>query len=299
MYLPNNSAAFKTIVIEKVKTYCDTNIWPYSFEQFAAWLNNFDDDLEEYLALQIIDNLIVRSNNMAKSAYARLFNSKIRQFLLENTEIKTGTLQNWRSHLKNGTLSNDIRFTPVRLENDLGESGSVIYRLLSPEIHTDRYSFKKDNAAPKVLILIDDFIGSGTQFDEYASEINLSKLLLNSIVLYCPLIAFENGIRSIKSKYPKLHIFPAENIYESDSLLFGVPSELFKNDQHNTIKDVRNYLLIMQKKYAPKMGNWLGFDDVCLPLAFEWGCPNQSPALLYMNSSKTKKNWQQLFSRRA
>ena len=75
MNLPNNSVAFKTIVIEKVKTYCDTNIWPYSFEQFAAWLNNFDDDLEEYLALQIIDNLIVRSNNMAKSAYCLLYTS--------------------------------------------------------------------------------------------------------------------------------------------------------------------------------------------------------------------------------
>ena len=87
MKLPNNSVAFKSIVIEKVKTYCDTKIWPYSFEQFAAWLNNFDDDLEEYLALQIIDNLIVRSNSMAKSGYARLFNSKIRPFLLENTDI--------------------------------------------------------------------------------------------------------------------------------------------------------------------------------------------------------------------
>tara|TARA_B100002049_G_scaffold237209_1_gene226844 strand:+ start:6775 stop:7674 length:900 start_codon:yes stop_codon:yes gene_type:complete len=299
MKLPNNSVAFKSIVIEKVKTYCDTKIWPYSFEQFAAWLNNFDDDLEEYLALQIIDNLIVRSNSMAKSGYARLFNSKIRPFLLENTDINTGTLQNWRSHLKNGTLSNEIRFSPVKLKDDLGESGSVIYRLLSPEINTDRYSFKKGLPTPKVLILVDDFMGSGTQFDDYASEINLAELLLNSIVMYCPLIAFEKGIDSIKSKYPKLHIFPVENIYETDGLLFGEPSELFKNDQQNTIQDVRNHLLVMQKKYAPKMGNWLGFEGVCLPLAFEWGCPNQTPALLYMNSSKIKRNWQQLFSRRA
>ena len=299
MKLPNNYAAFKSIVIEKVKTYCDAKIWPYSFDQFAAWLNNFDDELEEYLALQIIDNLIVRSNSMAKSGFARLFNSKVRQFLLENTDIKVGSLKKWRNHLKNGSLSSEIRFSPVKLEGDQGESGSVLYRLLSPEVNTDRYSWNKDTNIPKVLILVDDFIGSGTQFDDYASEINLSYLLLNSIVIYCPLIAFEKGVTKIKSEYPKLHIFPAENIYESDGFLFGELSELFKNDQQNTIGDVKNYLLTMHTKYAPKMSSWLGFEEACLPLAFEWGCPNQTPALLYMNSSKVRKNWQQLFSRRA
>jgi hypothetical protein len=47
------------------------------------------------------------------------------------------------------------------------------------------------------------------------------------------------------------------------------------------------------------MSNWFGFAESGLPLAFEWGCPNQTPALLYMMNSKNNLNWNQLFSRRA
>jgi hypothetical protein len=299
MLLPNNSEIFKSIVIEKIKTYCDTNIWPFSFEQFGAWLNNFDCKKEEYLALQILDNLIVRSNNMAKASYARLLHSTIRQFLLSNTCINVGNLPKWKEHLSAGSLSKHLRFCPVKLENDQGESGSVIYRMLSQELNTDRYSLAKSNELPEVIILIDDFIGSGTQFDDFSRQIELESLLDNSIVLYCPLIGFEVGIKFIQSKFPKLHILPAELIYESDSLFNGLPTNLFKNDQQNTIEDIQNLFELMHQKYAPKMKNWFGFDGASLPLAFEWGCPNQSPPLLYMNKSKHKNNWQQLFSRRS
>ena len=228
MQLPSNSEIFKSIVIEKIKTYCDTNIWPFSFEQFAAWLNNFDCDKEEYLALQILDSLIVRSNNMAKASYARLLHGPIRQFLLDNTSINIGHLPKWKEQLTSGSLSNKLRFCPIKLENDQGESGSVIYRMLSQELNTDRYSLAKAAEQPEVVILVDDFIGSGTQFDDFATEINLEGLLDSSLVLYCPLIGFEVGISNIKSKYPKLHILPAEFIYKNDNLFSGVSTDLFK-----------------------------------------------------------------------
>jgi hypothetical protein len=299
MKLPNNSEAFKSIVIEKLKTYCDTNIWPFEYEQFSAWLSNFPCKIEEYVALQILDNLIVRSNEMAKASYARLLHGEIRQHLLENTVLDVGSIQKWKSHLTKGSLCHKLRFAPVKLDSDQGESGSVIYRMLSKEIDTNRYSLAKAQQTPDVLILIDDFIGSGTQFNEYAEEIGLSDQLKNTHIIYCPLIGYEVGIDVIKSNYPELHIFPAEYIFKSDSLFFKGNSLYFKNDQENTIADVEYFLTGMKKKYAPKMSNWFGFAESGLPLAFEWGCPNQTPALLYMMNSKNNLNWNQLFSRRA
>jgi hypothetical protein len=173
--------------------------------------------------------------------------------------------------------------------------------MLSKEIDTNRYSLAKAKQAPDILILIDDFIGSGTQFDEYAEEIDLNERLKTTHIIYCPLIGFEVGIDLIKSKFPKLHILPAEYIFKSDSLFFKGKNLYFKNDQENTIADIEDFLAGMKKKYAPKMSNWLGFDQagLPLPLAFEWGCPNQAPALLYMMHSKNNHNWNQLFSRRA
>jgi hypothetical protein len=299
MQLPNNSEAFKSIVIEKIKTYCDTHIWPFEYELFSAWLSNFACKIEEYVALQILDNLIVRSNEMARASYARLLHSDVRQHLLENTTLDVGSIQKWKSHLTKGSLSQKLRFAPVKLASDQGESGSVIYRMISKEIDTNRYSFAKAQQTPDVLILIDDFIGSGTQFDEYAKEIDLSELLKTTHIIYCPLIGFEVGIDLIMSNFPDLHILPAEYIFKSDSLFFKGKSLYFKNDQENTIADMEEFLAGMKEKYAPKMPNWFGFEQACLPLAFEWGCPNQTPALLYMNNSKNKHNWNQLFSRRA
>lgn len=299
MQLPHNSEAFKSIVIEKIKTYCDTNIWPFEYEIFSAWLSNFTCKIEEYLALQILDHLIVRSNEMAKASYARLLHGEIRQHLLDNTALNVGSIQKWKSHLAKGTLCQKLRFSPVKLESDQGESGSVIYRMLSREIDTNKYSLAIAKKAPDVLILIDDFIGSGTQFDEYAEEIGLIEKLKNTHIIYCPLIGFEVGINLIKSNYPDLHILPAEYIFKSDSLFFKGNGIYFKNDQINTVADVENFLTTMKIKYAPKMPNWFGFDEAGLALAFEWGCPNQTPALLYMMNSKNNSNWNQLFSRRA
>ena len=299
MLLPNNSEIFKNIVIEKIKTYCDTKIWPFEYVQFSAWLNNFDCKTEEYLALQILDSLIVRSNEMAKASYARLLAGPVRQHLIEHTSIKVGAISKWKTYLRNGTLSHKLRFTAVKLEADEGESGGVIYRMLSPGVDTNRYSLVKAKELPEVIILIDDFIGSGKQFMGYAEQVNLADKLEKSYILYCPLIAFEVGITEIQTKYPKLNILPSEYIYKSDGLFFGADDELFKNDQENTIADVKEFLIKMKKKYAPNMTYWFGNEEASLALAFEWGCPNQTPSLLYMYQSITKNKWQRLFSRRS
>ena len=55
----------------------------------------------------------------------------------------------------------------------------------------------------------------------------------------------------------------------------------------------------MKDKYAPKKSNWLGYKDAALPLSFEWGCPNQTLSLLYLDHSKNITEWQKLFGRRS
>ena len=299
MYLPDNFEQFKIVVLEKIRTYCDNNIWPFEYEKFCGWLNNFDQELEEYLALQILDNLIVRSKEMAIASYSRLLCCELRQFIVENTEINTGPIENWKRKLIRGSLNRDIRFAPVRLMNDQGESGGSIYRMLSSVLSTDRYALANSREQPKVIILIDDFIGSGDQFTQFAKEVDLSQLLQSSKVIYTPMMAFTKGIDRIKADYPNLNVIPGEYIHESDGLFFGEDTKHFKNDQKNTIADVKEYLENMKLKYAPNITNWQGYDEAALPLSFEWGCPNQAPSMLYMEHSSEKNNWNRLFNRRA
>jgi len=299
MLLPENSEHFKIIVLGKIKTYCDTNIWPFDYDKFTGWLKNFDCKIEEYLALQILDSLVVRSNEMAIASYSRLFVGSLRQYVIEQTSIDIGTIPSWKTSLKRGTLNKNIRFSPVKKKNDEGESGSNIYRMISGLVETNRYSFAKSKNAPKLLILVDDVIGSGDQFTEFAVEFDLANKLDSYQIVYCPLIGFEKGISRIKDLYPKLNILPCEQISESNALFYGSDDDLFKNDPINTIADARSFLLEMKGKYGPKMAFWFGHNDVAVPLSFGWGCPNQTPSILYMEHSTQKNGWSRLFNRRA
>lgn len=299
MFLPDNSEQFKQVVIDKIRTYCDSNIWPMNYDKFSGWLHNFDCKIEEYIALQILDNLIVRSKEMAISSYERLLCSAVRQHLLKHTTIEVGTISEWKKKLKDGSLNNNLRFASVRLENDDGESGSVIYRMLSDIFDTNRYSYSRNRNNAEVIILIDDFIGSGDQFSTFADQFSLNEKLESAHIIYCPLIAFEVGVSRIQAEFPKLHILPTEYILKSDSLFFGSESQLFKSDPRNTISDVKAFLGGMHQKYAPAMPSWYGRDDASLLLAFEWGCPNQVLSILYMDRSPTKGSWNKLFNRRA
>lgn len=297
MILPPKSGDFKDFVISKIKMLCDSNAWPFEFDRFGAWLDNFDNELDEYCALQILNSLIVRTNEMARSTYFKLLASDVHQFIVKNIDGVPCEIDAWLESLSSGSLREKIRFSPVRLADDEGESGSVIYRLLSCWVDTDKYSLLKAKSNPEVVILVDDFLGSGTQFLDFAREISLDQKLVSSKFIYCPLVAMHGGIDFVKAHYPSVEIFPGEVVQASHSLFFG--DGFFLYDEINEINVIKNYYMEMKDRVAPKMPFWLGRDNSAIPLVFEWGCPNQAPSILYMKYSKIIKPWSQLFGRRS
>lgn len=300
MQLPHNWLVFKQMVLSNVKLYCATNIWPFKYEKFTAWLNNFDSELDEYLALQLIDSLIVRSNQMAKVGFAKLLHSQIRQTLIEKQVVDESIdLVQWKRLMRVGGLQNKIQFSPIYTNDQAGESGNSIYRLISSELATGRYLLNESKSKSEAIVLIDDFVGSGQQFLEFSEEFELEERLKTQVIIYCPLVAYKIGVDEIETKFPKLILLPVETIYEESSIFSGSKDDFFKNDTVNTIESVKNHLISMQSKYAAKnMPSWLGFDNASLPLSFEWGCPNQTPSILWMHETPKVKGWNKLFSRR-
>lgn len=300
MQLPDNWVFFKSAVLSKVQVYCDTGIWPFKYERFTAWLSNFDTSEDEYVALHLIDSLIVKSHDMAKSGYARLIHGELRQHLIAEKKINPISIPVWKEKLKSGGFNSILRFSAVRTHLDEGESGSLIFRLLSDEIDTNRYSLAKCTKNPKIIVLVDDFLGSGRQFiDEFSPSFQLKEKMNTSSIIYCPLIAFSKGIDALKKSLPGLTVIPSETLDESDGIFSGGFDSKFRNDQVNTVGEVQDHFLSMKIKYGANMPYWLGHEDVNLPLAFEWGCPNQTPSILWMRHSKKRDDWTSLFSRRA
>lgn len=306
MELPNNWTLFKKSVLAKIEFCCATKIWPVRYEIFNAWLSNFNGDNEsEYMALHILDSLIFRSKEMVQASYSRLLYGEIRKLILSQVRgnsifLKNASLSKWKYQLKNGGFNSQLRFSPITTNEPEGESGQLVYRLLSPIIDTSRYAFSKKIDA-EIIILVDDILGSGNQFiNEFAPRFSLEEKLNNQLVIYSPAIAYIKGINAISEQYPNLHILPAEIILESNSLFFGSPQSKFRNDQVNTLEVIKEFFQEMQNKYSlTSNGFWFGYENACLPIVFEWGCPNQAPHIMWMDKSPKYSDWKQLFPRRA
>src|SRR5690606_25277229 len=227
-----------------------------------------------------------------------LLHGDLREELIKSNVIGSDmSINQWMRALKSGSLRNKILFVPVRLRQDFGESGSTLFRLLSKYIRTDINSKNLNEiAAGKTIILVDDFIGGGTQFLKYADEVGLSELMKTSKIVYCPLIALEAGIALINKTLPQLVILPVETFEDSHDLFFSdLGDNKFRNDCDNSVDDVKKHLMSMQSRLASQsMPYWLGKDDACLPLVFEWGCPNQSFSILWMEHSPKNESWHQL-----
>lgn len=300
MNLPEQSEEFKARVLDKLRVYCDTKIWPFDFDQFTKWLGNFDCKTEEYLALHLLDSLIVRSNDMAIASFEKLFNSSLRQECIRTNIIANMPLKSWKEKLKHGYLAKNIKFMPVTMGED-GESGHVVYRMLHQFLETNKYQYNPDqeNSGLKAIVLVDDVLGSGEQFLEFAAEFKLEEKITQYQIIYCPLMACMSGLEVLKQKFPSLIVIPAEFIPVNQHLFNEPLSNHFQRDLSNTKAEVKAFLMKMNQKYAPKMDHWLGRNEASLCLAFQWGCPNQSFALLYMNRSVYREHWKQLFQRRS
>ncbi len=299
MNVPDYFSHFKATVKDRIKNYCQLKIWPFDYDSFLCWLNNFNTEAEEYFALQLLNNLIVRSKVMACSGYSRLLNTDIRNRLIDLKKLdQNNSIPEWEDILLGRGRRKDITILPVQLLGDKGESGGSLYRTLSPLINTGAWGKDINSIDNGVIIFVDDILGSGNQFETFSKENNLSEIKDQNTIIFCPLIACEHGLSYLRETVPYVEIFPVETL-SLDQSIFDDRGQTFFNDGVNTIEASVDFYLEMKEKYSPQMPEWLGRDNVGLPIVFEWGCPNQTPSILWMREASKLETWYQLFSRRA
>lgn len=304
MKLPDEWKVFERHVTEKVKTYCDNQIWNKPYAEFAAWLNNFkDNNKDRYTALHFLDALVYRSKAMARASYSRYLSLSLRQFLIDEQRLElTISLSEWRKYLSTGWGGSiNLRFCAVKLDGDSGDSGDNMIRLMtgglvSEKLLTDVKSLSHLEKNT-IIVFVDDFMGSSHQFCDFADEIDLKCILEQHVCIFAPFMAMSSGVARLKEKYSHLKVQPLE-VLGSDLSFFYQSDKYFRNDTLNNNDDFRSHLLEMKRRHAPKMSDWLGREEAGLCVAFEWGAPNQTFPLLWMTHSKVNENWQRLFWRR-
>lgn len=309
---PENWTVYRDHVLSKIEAYCNAGLWEFDPNYAALWLANFAEcEEDEYLAVRILDKIIYRSNEMLLSTYHRYVATKLRGHLKSCSAIASQDLDSWMRFLSQGSgpYRNDFntRFVAVTRKYDSGHSGSAIIRKLNSNLIatnlTKTLDQIKDNESISHLVLIDDVLGSGKQFCDYAMEVNLESLLQTKTIIYSPLIALDTGVSNLLEKYPSLIVDPLETLDPRDAFFVSDDDDdeyYFRNDKTNSIEAFKIHYLALMKKHSPRFIEPLGWESAALTLAFEWGCPNQTLPICYLDSSiKVESGWRQLFSRRS
>ncbi len=296
---------FMNQVLGRAEYLCRSQIWKIDIDTLYAWMSNFSDREEHrYLASYILSKLIFRSQLMLEVSYKRQLGLFLRNYVNACGQFPYKTLPNWFDFLKRRpkNKSPDLFIAPVRRENDTGESGSSVVRCLTANLINEKRAISLLTKTPSqlkgaIIVLVDDFAGSGDQFTDFANDVKLASWMEHCSIAYSPLMARQDALTRLQGDYPNVTFMPAEVLSNDLNIFSGRDSDLLESDQVNTYADLKNCYEDIRKRHNFSSEYWCGRNDAGLPLAFQWGCPNQSIGILWLNGKKG--NWHKLCGRRS
>ena len=264
------------------------------------WLANFVTDEDKYVAAHLLNGLTYRSDAMVKSSFQHLAHCELPQILRSRGVMAFEDLEAFDRVLSEGGDNSPLRFVAVdgTFEKTPGKSGAVVIRAFKRHLQVSKALLCRPErlidlpASVKALIFIDDLVGTGQQFETFATHYELAKYEKQCALVYCPLLAFNGGLARLAKALPWLEMHPVETLDESHQFFRACASDatIWGVDEANKVQDVRNHVADLCKRNAvpPRTRHCLD-----LVVAFEHAVPNNSVPMLSIKS----KQWQPLFDR--
>lgn len=225
LQLPPHGIRFYDEVVARSMDLIQVGIWEgIRPARLRTWLNNFTTEIERYFCACLLDSLIYRSEDQTVALTAQVFLRALpdisRQFA-----CPLGQIGDWLALFCELTAPL-ARIVPVLKPSDPpGKSGDIIARLLKRgfRIHPDSVIEPKGVFAAyqkgiRTFIFMDDFLGTGQQFQEVLQESKIDSLLSAIYAVYAPLAAHVDGIGFLGTHYPDVHVCPGEILDWSHSL---------------------------------------------------------------------------------
>lgn len=286
--LPKDYNVYVSLIQDKVNSFLNLNIWEgIDKTVLRKWLKNFSTDEERYFAHCILDHLIYRNDAQTESMLFNLISIDIPNLLLKHKPLDVYpfvTLGGFKN-----SSEPKVRLVCVKSEFDAPtKSSHFVARMLKRKMMiNEKWIITPDqiqlciNSGTKCFIFIDDFLGTGNQFNEMGIEIGLQKMIKNSDLFfaYAPLTAHQFGIQFLNTEYPELKITCVEHLDECNSIF-----KTAFNDGVNTEESSRAfYMDLMKRKTGSSDGDLLGYGKLELAYAFEQSVPDNNLLLLYWN----------------
>lgn len=265
-----------------------------------VWLAQFTSEEERYLAAQLLSGLTYRSDAMVKSSFQHLAHCELPGVLRSCLEFAFTNLDDLDCVLRNGTEACFLRFVAIdgTFEKNPGKSGAVVIRAFRQHLRVAKALTCRPEAVVglpdevKILVFIDDIVGTGRQFATFAKAYDLSAQAAKRTMVYCPLLAFDSGLNKVRDEHPWLQVFPVEMLDQSHQFFRAAKDDanVWGVDGINRLEDAKEFVreICVRHAVAPRSRHSLD-----LLVAFEHAVPNNSLSLLGASSDR----WRPLFDR--
>jgi hypothetical protein len=221
---------------------------------FDAWKRNFSSEEEQYLAAQMLSAAVIRTDRMKRSSYRQIVEVILPGLLRDAGLWSFNHVEEMEAKFQDGNAPNPvpIRFMPVdgkKLDARPGNSGDSVLREFGIQARmADRHFVRADTKQvwqrpPRLLVLLDDLLGTGCQFDKFAKAYELAKLPNTTQCVYVPLLATAQGINKIEQDHRQILVRPVETLHEGAAFFARSSSapDIWARDGYNTVVDVRQF----------------------------------------------------------
>lgn len=282
-----NAQEFFTTITSNSMKYIDNKIW-YGLEKdmVSAWLKNFSTQKQQYLAACLLDSIIYRSNEQMESLLEHLLDVTLPNLIYQvdsskglnfNPDIfgKRNCGLKFTAPVDHGTSSGNMILRKLKTNFRVRESNIIAFDELKDPKHQNH----------EIIIVVDDFTGSGNQFCDYINDHGLQRTINSTPTIFIPLIGCEQGIKKISNQFKNIRVAPVETINNDQNF--------FNKFKGQTGKKYYEYFMKSKLKNNIPFDKFLfGYDQMGLCVLFEEKTPNNT--LPIFNWKSSKHNWFQM-----
>ncbi|MGW8305317.1 MAG: phosphoribosyltransferase-like protein [Achromobacter pulmonis] len=278
-------------VAENWKFFVNAQLWPRAAKfDPKGWLENFEKGDQKY-AIRLLEGFTYFSSELVEALFCGAFQN-LSQFVVQNKDNYFSASTQWNQFVESALV--------VRVEghhSSDADSGFIFTRIArdiigvqEEQILPPAKALERLREAPRGnVIFVDDFVGSGEQFENTWTKIHqLSDFATGSFkslvatigshsvgFYYCPLICTEIGRKHISGACPLVKVVPAHILPDTYSALSD-NSVIWRDDMRVTgpefVERASNKARIPFRD--GQEGCWKGYRKLGLALAFAHGWPD-------------------------
>lgn len=298
MRLPEKTDYFFESAVISGKQLIERGFWEIPESRLDSWSRQFVGAEERFFAACLLDQTIFRSRLQFESALRSLFRSNL------YGAIFPGDHDLCLANAIQGDTDPMIRLVPVICESDPPtKSGPLVMRRLQRILRLNSkwmcwpWQIPKaiDEKGVKIIVFVDDFLGSGHQFDKFFQYWNFDRRINSSIRhIYTPVVAHQNGIDYLAQVLPSVTVVCVELLELSHGFFNERTWEHLSKGQV-TADDAKSWYLdfAAKRKAVPKNMHPLGYGELELVFGFGHATPDNSLPILWHSSEE----WQPLLER--